>query len=142
MLVLNVESSYSYSWILKVITFVFGCWRFLLLLLDVEDFLLLVFCLFAYIKEKWCENIFHLFINWLYKFSLIYNNERSMKGDFLMIITLHMSCFVFEHLWCLLLFLCYRAELSLCFNPSTSKLCIQGKILSNVFKLLIQFTWL
>jgi hypothetical protein len=30
----------------------------------------------------------------------------------------------------LLLVLCYRVELSLCFNPSTSKLCTQGKIFS------------
>jgi hypothetical protein len=63
-------------------------------------------------------------------FNLTYNDERFMKGDFLMIIMLHMSCFVFEHLQWLLLFLCYKVKLSLCFNPSTSKVCIQGKILS------------
>jgi hypothetical protein len=83
-----------------------------------------------------------LFKSWLYKFNLTYNGERFIKGDFLMIIMLHMSCFVFEHLWWLLWFLCYRVERSLCFNPSTSKLNIQGKILSKVPKIIIQFTWL
>jgi hypothetical protein len=34
-----------------------------------------------------------LFKIWLYKFSLTYNDERFMKGDFLMIIMLHMSFF-------------------------------------------------
>jgi hypothetical protein len=35
----------------KVLTFVLGCWRFLFL--DVEGLWFIVFCLFAYIKEKW-----------------------------------------------------------------------------------------
>ncbi len=47
-------------------------------------------------------------------------------------------CFVF----CLKIcddFCCFydRAELSLCSNPLMSKLCIQGKILSNVPKFVI-----
>jgi hypothetical protein len=36
-----------------------------------------------------------------------------------------------------MLFLCYRAKFSLCFNPLTSKLCIQGKILSKIPKIAI-----
>jgi hypothetical protein len=92
LLVLDVESSYFYSWILKVLTLVLGCWKFLLLLLDAEGLWFLIFCLFAYIKEKWCENSI-LFRSWLYKFSLTYNDERFMKGDFWMIIMLHMFLF-------------------------------------------------
>jgi hypothetical protein len=51
-LVLNVESSYSYSWILKVFTFVFGRLRLLFLLLDVKRFMilgLLFICIYIYI---------------------------------------------------------------------------------------------
>jgi hypothetical protein len=92
LLVLDVESSYFYSWILKVLTLVLGCWKFLLLLLDAEGLWFLIFCLFAYIKEKWCENSI-LFRSWLYKFNLTYNDERFMKGDFWMIIMLHMFLF-------------------------------------------------
>jgi hypothetical protein len=158
LLFIDVKSSYSYSWILKVLTFVFGCWRFLFLLLDVEGFYfwmlrvltfilgcwrlwLLVFCLFAYILKNDVKIYSILFRSWLYKFSLTCNHERFMKGVFLMIIMLHMFCFMFEHLWWLLLFLCYRAKLSLCFNPLTSKLCIQCNILSKA-KIVVQFTWL
>ncbi len=39
-----------------------------------------------------------LFRSSLYKFDLIYYDESIMNGDFLMIIMLHMFCFVFEHL--------------------------------------------
>jgi hypothetical protein len=122
--------------------FAFGCWRFLLLFLDLKvcDSWSFVYLDFFLKNDVRIYSI--LFKSCLYKFSLTYNDERFMKGDFLMIIMLHMSCFVFEHLWWILLFLCYRAELSLCFNPSTSKLNIQGKILSKVPKIVIQFTLL
>jgi hypothetical protein len=116
LLILDVESFWSYSWILKVITFVLRCWRFLFLFLDVESLCwLLVFFYLHILKKNDVEIYYIIFKSWLYKFSLTYNDERFMKGDFLMIIMLHMSCFVFEHLWWLLLFLCYRVELSLCF---------------------------
>ncbi len=122
LLVLDVKSFCSYFWILKVFTFVIGCWRFLLL--DVEVLWFLVFYLFSYIKKIDVKIYSILFKSWLYKFSLTYNDERFMKGDFLIIIMLEMPCFVFEHLWSFLLFLCYKAKLSLCLNPSTLKLCI------------------
>jgi len=113
---------------LKVFALILGYWRFLLLFLDVEGLWFLVFCLFAFFFKNSVKIYSILFRIRLYKFSLTYNDEKFMKGDFLMIIVLHMSCFVFECLWWLLLFFCYRAEFSLCFNPSISKLCIQGKI--------------
>ncbi len=152
LLVLDVESYCFYSWILKVLTFVLGCWRFLLLFLDVEGCYfyswMLKVCdswsfVYLHILKKNDVKLYSiLFRGWLYKFTLSYNDERFMKGEILMIIMLHLSCFLFEHLWWLLLFLCYRAKLSLCFNPSTSKLCIKNKIFSKVFKIVIQFTWL
>ncbi len=117
--ILNVKGFYFYSWMLKVCV---DSWTFVYL---------------HRLKKNDVKIYSILFRSWLYKFSLTYNNERFMKGDFLMIIMLHMSCFVFEHLWWLLLLLCYRAKLSLCFNPSTSKLCIQGKILSKIPKIAI-----
>jgi len=143
---LDVECSYFYFWMLKVITFTLWCWKFLLLVLNVESsyflFWILKVCVnswsfvYLHILKKNDVKIYSiLFRNWLYKFSLIYNDEIFMKGDFLMIIMLHMSCFMFEHLWWLLLFLCYRVELSLCFNPSTAKLCIQVKFFQNYLKL-------
>ncbi len=135
LLFLDIEGFYFCSWMLKVLALTFKCWRFLLL--DVEGLWFLVFCLFAFFFKNNVKTYSILFIVWLYKFSLTYNDEKFMKGDFLMIIVLHMSCFVFECLWWLLLFFCYRAELSLCFNPSISKLCIQGKIFSKVFKIVI-----
>jgi hypothetical protein len=149
LLVIHVESYCSYSWILKVLIFVLKCWRFLLPLLDVESFWfwMLKVCVnsssFVYLHiflKNYVRIDSILFRSWLYKFSLTYNDERFMKGDFLMIIMLHMSCFVFEHLWRFFLFLCYKVKLSLYFNPSTSKLCIQGKILSKIPKIVIQFT--
>jgi hypothetical protein len=146
-LLLDIESFCFYFWILKVITFVLGCWRFLLLFLNVEVFCfwmlkvftfilgcrrfvilgLLFICI--YIKKNDAKIYSILFKSWLYKFSLIYNDERFMKGGFLMIIMLHMFCFVWTFVMTLL-FLCYRVELSLCFNLLTSKLYIQDKILS------------
>jgi len=92
-LVLDVENSCSYSWILKVFIFVLRCWRFLLLLLDVEGFcfwMLKVYdywsFIFLHILKKNDVKIYSiLFRSWLYKYSLTYNNERFMKGDFLMI---------------------------------------------------------
>jgi len=144
-LVLDVKSSCFYSWILKVFTFVLWCWRFLLLFLNVEGFyfyywMLKVcdywFFVYLHILKKNDVKIYSiLFTSWFYKISSIYNDEKFMKGNFLKIIMLHMSCFVFEHLWWLLLFLCYRAELSLCFNPSTSKLCIKVKLFQKYLKL-------
>jgi hypothetical protein len=124
LLLLDVKGYYFYSLMLKVLTFGFKCWKFLLFFLDIESFYfyywMLKVCVnfwsFVYLhilKKNDVKIYFILFRNWLYKFSLIYNDEIFMKGDFLMIIMLHMSCFVFEHLWWLLLFLCYRAELSL-----------------------------
>jgi hypothetical protein len=100
LLVLHVESFCFYFWILNVLTFVFGCWRFSFLLLDVESFCswMLKVC------DSWSSVYLHiwkindvkiyfiLFKSWLYKFSLTYNDERFMKGDFLMIIMLHMFC--------------------------------------------------
>jgi len=125
---------------LKVFTF--GCWRFLLLFLDLKVYDSWSFVYLDIFLKNDVRIYSILFKSCLYKFSLTYNDERFMKGDFLMIIMLHMSCFVFEHLWWILLFLCYKAKLSLCFNPSTSKLNIQGKILSKVPKIVIQFTLL
>jgi len=133
---------------LKVLALTFRYWRFLLLFLDVESnsyfySWMLKVCdswsfIYLHILKKNDVKIYSiLFRNWLYKFNLTYNDERFMKGDFLMIIMLHMFCFVFEHLWWLLLFLCYRVKLSLYFNLSTSKLCIQGKILSKISKIVI-----
>jgi hypothetical protein len=150
-MLLDVEGFYIYFLMLKVIALTLGCSKFLLLVLDVESscfysWILKVcvdFWYFVYLhtlKKNDVKIYSILFKSWLYKFNLTYNDERFMKGDFFMIIMLHMSCFVFEHLWWLLLFLCYRAEFSLCFNPSTSKLYIQGKILSKVPKIVIQFT--
>jgi len=128
----NMKGYCSYSWMFKVLTFVFRCWKFLLLLLDIEGFYLFIRCwrfLFLLLDvegfcfwmlkvcDSWSFVYLHilkkndvkiysiLFRSWLYKFSLIYNDERFMKGDFLMIIMLHMFCFVFEHLCWLLLFL-------------------------------------
>jgi hypothetical protein len=49
------------------------------------------------LKKNDVKTYFILFKNWLYKFNFTYNDERFMKGDFLMIIILHLSCFVFEH---------------------------------------------
>ncbi len=117
LLVLDVEISCSCFWILKVLTFVswkfkvlaltFRCWRFLLL--DVESFYFYSWMLrvcdswsFVYLhtlKKNDVKIYSILFRSWLYKFSLTYNDERFMKGDFLMIIMLHMSCFVFEFFW-------------------------------------------
>jgi len=135
-LLLNIEGSYFCSWMLKVLALILRCWRFLLL--DVGGLCwFLVFCLFVYIKKTDVKIYSILFKSWFYKFNLTHNDKRFMKGDFLMIIMLHMCCFVFEHLWWLLLFLCYRAELSLCFNPSTSKLFIQGKIFSKIVKIVV-----
>ncbi len=111
--------------------FAFGCWRFCV---NSWSFVYL-----HTLKKNDVKIYSILFKSCLYKFILTYNDERFMKGDFLMIIMLHMSCFVFKHLWWILLFLCYGAKLSLCFNPSTSKLCIQGKILSKVPKIVIRF---
>ncbi len=146
LLFLDVKGYYFYSLMLKVLTFGFKCWKFLLSFLDIEGFYfyywMLKVCVnswsfvYLHILKKNDVKIYSiLFRNWLYKFSLIYNDEIFMKGDFLMIIMLHMSCFMFEHLWWLLLFLCYRVELSLCFNPSTAKLCIQVKFFQNYLKL-------
>jgi len=112
LLFLDIEGSYFCFWMFKVFALILRCWKFLLL--DVKGLWFLVLCLLACIYLKWCENIF-LFKSWLYKFSLTYYDERFMNCDFSMIIMLHMSCFVFEHLWWHLLFLCYRVELSLCF---------------------------
>jgi hypothetical protein len=143
-LLLNVECVCCFFWMLKVFVYIFGCWRFLHLLFDVKGcFWMLKVCdfwsfVYFHILKKNDVKIYSILLkSWLFKFSLIYIDERFMKGDFLMIIMLHMSCFVFEHLWWFLLFLCYKAKLSLCFNPSTSKLCIQDKILSKVLKILI-----
>jgi hypothetical protein len=134
LLLFNVKGYCSYSWMFKVFTFVFKCWKFLFLLLNIEGSYfyswMLKVCdswsfVYLHILKKNDVKIYSiLFESWLYKFILTYNDERFMKGDFLMIIMLNMFCFVFEHLWWLLLFLCYKVELSLCFNPSTSKLCI------------------
>ncbi len=131
-LLLNVEGFCCFFWMLKVLAHIFGCWRFLLLFLDVEGFCfwMLKVCVnfwsfvYLHILKNDVKIYSILFRSWLYKFSLTYNDERFMKNDFLMIIMLYMSCFMFEHLWWLLLFLYFRAKLSLCFNPSTSKLCI------------------
>jgi len=154
LLVLDVESFCSYSWILKVLTFVLRCCRFLFLFLDVEGFCFLMLKVFIFILGCWRFVYLHilkkhyvkiysiLFKSWLYKFNLIYNDEIFMKGDFLMIIMLHMFYFVFKHLWWLLLFLCYKVKLSLCSNLWTSKLFIQGKIILKIPKIIIQFTWL
>jgi hypothetical protein len=152
LLVLDVEIFYFYSWILKVLSFVLGCWRFLFLLLDVEGFYFYFWILkvcdswsfvYLHILKKNDVKIYSiLFRSWLYKFKIIYNDKRFMKGDFSMIIMLHMFCFVFEHLWWLLLFLCYKVKLSLCSNLWTSKLFIQGKIILKIPKIIIQFTWL
>jgi hypothetical protein len=77
-LLLNVEGSYVYTYMLKV--FALRCWRFWLLLLDVESLWFLVFCLFAYIKKNDVKIYFILLRSWLYKFTLIYNDEKFMKG--------------------------------------------------------------
>ncbi len=131
-LFLDIEGSYFCFWMLKVFSLTPRCWRFLLL--DVEDscfysWMLKVcdFWSFVYLhilKKNDVKIYFILFKSWLYKFNLTYNDGRFMKDDFLMIIMLHMLCFVFEHLRWLLLFFCYRVKFSLCFNPSTSKLCM------------------
>jgi hypothetical protein len=149
-LFLDIEGFYFCSWMLKVLTLTFRCWRFLLL--DVEGFYFYFWMLkvcdswsfvYLHILKKNDVKIYStLFRSWLYKFNFTCNDERFMKGDFLMIIMLHMFCFVFEHLWWLLLIFCYKAEFSLCFDPSTSKLCIQGNILSKIPKIVIWFTWL
>jgi len=141
---------YFCFWMLKVFSLTLRCWRFLLL--DVEDSYfyswMLKVCdfwsfVYLHILKKNDVKIYSiLFKSWLYKFNLTYNDGRFMKDDFLMIIMLHMLCFVFEHLRWLLLFFCYRVKFSLCFNPSTSKLCIQDKILSKIPKIVIWFTWL
>jgi hypothetical protein len=134
----------------KLKVFAFECWRFLLFLLNVQGFCsyfwMLKVCdswsfVYLHILKKNDVKIYSiLFRSWM--FSLTSNDERFMKGDFLMIIMLNMFCFVLEHLWWLLLFLCCKVELSLCFNPSTSKLCIQGIIISKIPKIVIQLTWL
>jgi len=140
-----VKGYCSYSWMFKVCTFGFRCWKFLFLFLDIEGFYFILECWrfllllldvegyyfyswmlkvcdywsFVYMhflkKMMWKKKSI-LFKSCLYKFNLTYNDERFMKGDLWMIIMLHVSCFVFEHLWWLLLFLCYTIELSLCFN--------------------------
>jgi hypothetical protein len=133
-LVLDIEGSYFCSWMFKVLALTFRCWRFLLLDVESSYFYsrMLKVCdswsfIYLHTLKKNDVKIYSiLFKSWLYKFNLTYNDERFMKGVFLMIIMLHMSCFVFGHLWWLLLFLCYRPELSLCINPSASKLCVQG----------------
>jgi len=63
--------------------FSFGCWKFLLLLLDVKGlwFFIDFFICIYYLKND--VNIYSiLFKSWLYKFSLTYNDERFMKTDF------------------------------------------------------------
>jgi len=150
LLLFDVKGYYSYFWIFKILTFGFRCWKLLFLFLDIKGsyflFWMLKVCdfwsfVYLHILKKNDVKIYSiLFKSWLYKFNLTYNDERFMKDDFLMIIMLHMSCFVFEHWWWLLLFFCYRVKFSLCFNPSTSKLCIQGKILSKIPKIVIWFT--
>jgi hypothetical protein len=89
-LILDVESSCSHSWILKVFTFVFRCWRFLLLdvegsyfyswMLKVCDSWSFVYLHIYFLNDVKIYSI--LFKSWLYKFSLTYNGERFMKGDF------------------------------------------------------------
>jgi hypothetical protein len=72
-LLFDVEGSYFYSWMLKVC----DSWS----------------SIYLHIWKKNDVKIyFILFKSWLYKFSLTYNDERFMKGDFLMIIMLHMFC--------------------------------------------------
>jgi hypothetical protein len=130
LLLFDVKNYYFYFWMFKILTFGFRCWKFLLLLLDIEGFYFLFldvkgscfyswmlkvnfwsFIYFHILKKNGVKIYFILFKSWLYKFCLIYNDERFMKGDFLMIIMLHMSCFVFQHLWRLLFFLCYKVEI-------------------------------
>jgi hypothetical protein len=176
---LMLKGYYFYFWMFKVLIFGFRCWKFLFILLDIEGSYFCSSMLKVHVLIIKCWNFLLLdvegsyFYSWMLKVcdccsfvylhilkknyvkiysiylkvdctSLVwtYNDEKFMKGDLLMISMLHMSCFLFEHLWWLLLFLCYRAEISSCFNPSRSKLCIQGKIISKVPKFVIQFTWL
>jgi len=90
---------------LKVLVLILGYWRFLLLFLDVEGFCFWMlkvcdFWSFVYLhmfkKMMWKYIPFYLEVINLVLFSLIYNDKRFMKGDFLMIIMLHMSCFVLK----------------------------------------------
>jgi hypothetical protein len=115
----EVEGFCYYFWMLKVFVVSFECGRFLLIFFNIEG------------------SYFHLLM-----LKVITPTLRCSKF-LLLVLDVESPC-SYSWYWrfLLLLFLCYKVELSLCFNPSTSKLCLQGKFFSKVPKIIIQFTWL